>query len=156
MTGPAMSVTDLGISFGGLRAVDGVGFDAARNAITTVIGPNGAGKTTLFNLVSGALRPDRGRVELAGKDVTGFSPAALQHAGLARSFQITNLFFDLTVWENAAHRRAGIGAIVARPAAGLGLAPGIGTSECARRTVCSGECRDGTGRGAVAWRTAAA
>lgn len=100
MTGPAMSITDLGISFGGLRAVDGVGFDAARNAITTVIGPNGAGKTTLFNLVSGALRPDRGRVELAGNDVTGYSPTALQRAGLARSFQITNLFFDLTVWEN--------------------------------------------------------
>ncbi len=100
MSDPAMHIAGIGISFGGLRAVDNVDFQAERNAITTVIGPNGAGKTTLFNLISGALRPDRGRVELAGVDVTGFAPAALQRAGLARSFQITNLFFDLTVWEN--------------------------------------------------------
>lgn len=95
-----LSVKDLGISFGGLKAVDGVSFEASPNAITTVIGPNGAGKTTLFNLISGALKPKSGRVEIEGQDVTGASPSALQAAGLARSFQISNLFFEMTVREN--------------------------------------------------------
>jgi len=100
MSTPVMTIANLGISFGGLRAVDDVSFDVAPRAITTVIGPNGAGKTTLFNLVSGALRPATGRVAIGAQDVTGYSPTALQRTGLARSFQITNLFFDLTVWEN--------------------------------------------------------
>jgi branched-chain amino acid transport system ATP-binding protein len=95
-----MEVKRLGIAFGGLKAVDDVSFEARRNAVTTVIGPNGAGKTTLFNLVSGALRPRSGQVLLEGRDVTGMSPAALQRAGMARSFQITNLFFEMTVREN--------------------------------------------------------
>lgn len=97
---PVLEVSGLGIAFGGLKAVDDVTFHAERNAVTTVIGPNGAGKTTLFNLVSGALKPRSGRVTLEGRDVTGLPPAALQRAGLARSFQITNLFFDMTVREN--------------------------------------------------------
>jgi branched-chain amino acid transport system ATP-binding protein len=91
---------NLGIAFGGLRAVDGVGLSAKANGITTVIGPNGAGKTTLFNLISGALMPGQGRVYLGGRDVTRLGPADLQRAGLARSFQITNLFFEMTVREN--------------------------------------------------------
>nr|WP_319385607.1 ABC transporter ATP-binding protein [uncultured Roseibium sp.] len=97
---PVLVVEDLSIHFGGLRAVDRVSFVAAPKAITTVIGPNGAGKTTLFNLISGALTPRDGRVIIEGKNVTGAKPAALQHAGLARSFQITNLFFEMTVREN--------------------------------------------------------
>jgi branched-chain amino acid transport system ATP-binding protein len=97
---PVMEVAGLGIAFGGLKAVDDVSFHAERNAITTVIGPNGAGKTTLFNLITGALRPRSGKVLVEGRDVTGLAPAALQRAGLARSFQITNLFFDMTVREN--------------------------------------------------------
>lgn len=96
----ALETKELSISFGGLKAVDAVSFSAARNQITTVIGPNGAGKTTLFNLISGGLRPASGTVLLGGRDVTGFRPAALQRSGLARSFQITNLFFELTVREN--------------------------------------------------------
>ena len=95
-----MHVEGLCIAFGGLKAVDGVSFTAERNKITPVIGPNGAGKTTLFNLISGALKPSGGRVIIQGKDVTGKGPAALQEAGLARSFQITNLFFEMTVREN--------------------------------------------------------
>ena len=97
-----MHVEGLCIAFGGLKAVDGVSFTAERNKITTVIGPNGAGKTTLFNLISGALKPSGGRVIIKGKDVTGKGPAALQEAGLARSFQITNLFFEMTVRETCA------------------------------------------------------
>lgn len=95
-----LEVSDLSINFGGLRAVDGVTFVAERNRITTVIGPNGAGKSTLFNLVSGSLTPRRGSVRLNGRDVTGAPPYRMQAAGLARSFQITSLFFGLTVAEN--------------------------------------------------------
>lgn len=95
-----LKVEGLSIAFGGLKAVDQVSMDAVRNGITTVIGPNGAGKTTLFNLISGALKPSSGKVSIEDADVTGFDPAHLQRAGLARSFQITNLFFEMTVREN--------------------------------------------------------
>ena len=97
---PVLEVRGLGVSFGVLRAVDDVWFDAEPNAITAVIGPNGAGKSTLFNLISGQLRPTAGRVVLDGADVTGRSPHLLQRAGMGRSFQITNLFFELSVFEN--------------------------------------------------------
>lgn len=95
-----LSVHDLGVSFGGIHAVNGVSFSAEPNAITTVIGPNGAGKSTLFNLISGLIRPSSGRVMLRGMDRTGAKPHLMQRAGLGRSFQITNLFFELTVLEN--------------------------------------------------------
>lgn len=90
----------LSVSFGGLRALDDVSARIERNRITTIIGPNGAGKSTLFNAVSGALRPHSGQVLVEGRDMTGAPPHRLQRAGLARSFQITNLFFDLPVREN--------------------------------------------------------
>jgi len=95
-----LEVHGLGVAFGGIRAVDGVSFSAEPNAITTVIGPNGAGKSTLFNLISGLIRPQAGRVVLGGIDRTGCPPHLMQRAGLGRSFQITNLFFELTVFEN--------------------------------------------------------
>ena len=97
---PALQVEGLGVAFGSIRAVDGVSFMAQRLAITTVIGPNGAGKSTLFNLISGQIRPHAGRVALDGVDRTGAPPHLMQRAGLGRSFQITNLFFELTVFEN--------------------------------------------------------
>jgi branched-chain amino acid transport system ATP-binding protein len=100
MTAPVLEVRSLSIHFGGLVAVDNVSFDIARNGITTVIGPNGAGKSTLFNLICGALRPHGGQVLVEGTDLTGAPPHRLQAAGLARSFQITNLFFELSVFEN--------------------------------------------------------
>lgn len=100
MTAPILEIRDLSVSFGGLRAVDQVSFSIARNRITTVIGPNGAGKSTLFNLISGAIRPRDGQVLIEGVDCTGQPPYRMQAAGLARSFQITNLFFELTVAEN--------------------------------------------------------
>ena len=95
-----LAVDELTVRFGPLVAVDGISFGVEGRGITSVIGPNGAGKSTLFNLVSGALRPSSGRVLLDGRDVTGLPPHRLQAAGLARSFQITKLFFDLTVFEN--------------------------------------------------------
>lgn len=100
MTAPILEIRDLSVSFGGLRAVDQVSFSIAHNRITTVIGPNGAGKSTLFNLISGALRPHVGQVLIEGVDCTGRPPYRMQAAGLARSFQITNLFDELTVAEN--------------------------------------------------------
>lgn len=97
---PALQVDGLSVAFGGIRAVDGVSFKAQRHATTTVIGPNGAGKSTLFNLISGQIRPHAGRVMLGDVDRTGAPPHLMQRAGLGRSFQITNLFFELTVFEN--------------------------------------------------------
>lgn len=95
-----LSVRDLTVRFGALTAVNNVSFDARRGHITSVIGPNGAGKSTLFNLISGAIRPSSGKVTFNGQDVTARGPDRLMKAGLARSFQITNLFFELSVFEN--------------------------------------------------------
>lgn len=94
------SVHDITVRFGSLVAVNGVSFDARRGQITSVIGPNGAGKSTVFNLISGAIRPSAGRVVFDGQDLTGATPNRMLAAGLARSFQITNLFFELSVREN--------------------------------------------------------
>jgi branched-chain amino acid transport system ATP-binding protein len=87
--------------FGGLCAVDGVGLEVQPGERRALIGPNGAGKTTLFNLISGALPVSSGRITLFGHDVTGASAHRRAAQGLARTFQITNLFADLTVLENA-------------------------------------------------------
>jgi len=95
-----LRVEGLAISFGALRAVSDLSFSVSQGQITSVIGPNGAGKSTLFNLVSGSLQPQQGRVEFGGADVTAWPTHRLLRAGLSRSFQITNLFFELSVFEN--------------------------------------------------------
>jgi branched-chain amino acid transport system ATP-binding protein len=95
-----LSVHGLSVQFGALKAVHDVSFEAQPGRITAVIGPNGAGKSSLFNLISGAIRPTAGAVRFEGEDVTGQAPHQLLAHGLSRSFQITNLFFDLTVREN--------------------------------------------------------
>ncbi len=95
-----LSVQGLGVRFGALAAVNDVSFEAQLGHITSVIGPNGAGKSSLFNLISGAIPPSAGRVLFNGQDMTGSPPNRMLAAGLARSFQITNLFFELTVREN--------------------------------------------------------
>src|SRR4030095_14120094 len=86
--------------FDGFVAVGGVSLDVPRAGIAAIIGPNGAGKTTLFNLITGHLRPDRGHVKLNGRDVTGIAPHDLCRLGVGRSFQRTNIFPRLTVFEN--------------------------------------------------------
>jgi branched-chain amino acid transport system ATP-binding protein len=93
-------VEDLAISFGGLVAVDGVTFAVEQSEIFAVIGPNGAGKTTLFNMVSGLYMPQRGRILLAGEDVTNLPPHELARGGLSRTFQNLQIFFRMTVIEN--------------------------------------------------------
>ena len=102
MTAPdhILEARNLSVKFGALLAVNDVSFAIRRGAITSVIGPNGAGKSTLFNLVSGAIRPRSGSVLLDGVDVTGEPPERLVRRGLSRSFQITNVFPELTVREN--------------------------------------------------------
>jgi branched-chain amino acid transport system ATP-binding protein len=100
MNRPILEANGLGISFGGLRAVEDLSFAAERNRITAIIGPNGAGKSTLFNLISGALRPRTGIVIFDGQTCTGAAPHHMQALGLGRSFQITSLFPELTVVEN--------------------------------------------------------
>jgi branched-chain amino acid transport system ATP-binding protein len=95
-----LEVEELSKAFGALRAVDSLTFVAETGKITSIIGPNGAGKSTAFDLISGAMKPDRGVVRWHGRDVTGMAPQRLRHLGVARSFQITNLFFGLTALEN--------------------------------------------------------
>jgi branched-chain amino acid transport system ATP-binding protein len=96
-----LSVEGLGIDFGGLRAVDDVGFSVSPGEIVSVIGPNGAGKTTLFNMISGVYQPQRGRIALDGQDVTGLAPNRLAERGLSRTFQNLQIFQRMSVLENA-------------------------------------------------------
>jgi ABC-type branched-subunit amino acid transport system ATPase component/MFS family permease len=99
---PVLRAEGLVKRFGGITATDGVSFDLHRHEILGIIGPNGAGKTTLFDLVSGYLPLDAGRVSLLGQDVTDWQPDRRALAGLARSFQDARLFPSLTVAENLA------------------------------------------------------
>ena len=87
-------------SFGGFVAVSDLSLTVETRQIAAVIGPNGAGKSTLFNLITGHLRPDSGRVLLDGRDITGVQPHQTCRMGLGRSFQRTNIFPKLTVFEN--------------------------------------------------------
>jgi len=86
--------------FGALAAVDDVSLQIRRNSLHAIIGPNGAGKTTLFNLLSGNLKPTSGKVFYNGKDITGKPIYKMIHLGIGRSFQITNVFPNLSVFEN--------------------------------------------------------
>ena len=88
----ALSLTGLSKEFGGLRAVDGVSLTVGAGERRAIIGPNGAGKTTLFSLISGETRPSGGHIALFGRDVTRAAPHRRASLGLARTYQITNLF----------------------------------------------------------------
>jgi ABC-type branched-subunit amino acid transport system ATPase component/predicted MFS family arabinose efflux permease len=99
---PALEVVDVGVAFGGIRAVDGVSLAVAPGEVVGIIGPNGAGKTTLFDLISGFTRADRGRVLLGGVDLSRLRPDGRARAGLGRSFQDARLFPALTVEETIA------------------------------------------------------
>lgn len=95
-----LDVKNLGISFGGLKAVDGLEIAIEKEQLYGLIGPNGAGKTTAFNLLTGVYKPNNGKVILDGKDITGKSTIDINRAGIARTFQNIRLFKDLTVLEN--------------------------------------------------------
>lgn len=107
-----LEVRALKRSFDGFQAIGGVSFTVPQGSISAIIGPNGAGKTTLFNLITGHLRPDSGEVVFKGRDVTGIPPHDLCRLGMGRSFQRTNIFPRLTVYQNIqaaflSHRRRG-------------------------------------------------
>ena len=93
-------VKNLGISFGGLRAVNGFDISIEKEALYGLIGPNGAGKTTVFNLLTGVYKPDSGKVLLDGTDITGKNTIEINKAGIARTFQNIRLFKQLSVLDN--------------------------------------------------------
>ena len=118
--GEPLAVAGLSVSFGGVVAVDGVSLRAEPGRITSIIGPNGAGKTSVLNLVCGYLRPEAGVVRLGERDVTGLSAQSIARAGIARTYQTTQLFENLSVRENLeiALRRGRLGSLGGALAAG--------------------------------------
>jgi branched-chain amino acid transport system ATP-binding protein len=97
---PILRVEALVKRFGGLQALGGVDLAVGRGEFHAIIGPNGAGKSTLFNAMTGLLRPDSGRVTFEGREVTGEPPHRVARSGVARTFQITSVFHDLSALEN--------------------------------------------------------
>lgn len=95
-----LEAKNLGISFGGLRAVDDFSINIEKGQLYGLIGPNGAGKTTIFNLLTGIYKPDSGFITIDGQNITGKAPIDINKAGIARTFQNIRLFKDLTVLDN--------------------------------------------------------
>jgi branched-chain amino acid transport system ATP-binding protein len=122
-SGPLLSLRGVSKRFGGLQAVNQVGFDLAEGEIKAIIGPNGSGKTTLFNCISGLERMDTGTIDFGGRAIAGLRAFRIARAGMARSFQIVQLFGRLTVRDNLIlagqrlHKASLIGALLSLPAA---------------------------------------
>ena len=100
MNAPVLSVHNISKSFGGIRAVRDVSFDVRKGEILGLIGPNGSGKSTLFNCILGQLEPTEGAVKLDGRDVTNMRPSELNRLGVSRTFQLLQVFPELSVREN--------------------------------------------------------
>jgi branched-chain amino acid transport system ATP-binding protein len=100
MTAPVIELVDVHKNFGATKIIRGVSLAVPTGERHAIIGPNGAGKSTLFNLISGRFTPTSGMVRLRGEDVTGLPPYLINRRGLSRSFQVTNIFPRLSVWEN--------------------------------------------------------
>jgi branched-chain amino acid transport system permease protein len=98
--GDLLVLRDIGISFGGLRALDGIDLVVPEGGLYGIIGPNGAGKTTLFNVINGFLAPDRGTTSFAGEPITGLRPNQVCRRGIGRTFQVVRAFPRMTVLEN--------------------------------------------------------
>jgi len=108
--GIILKTSHLRKEFGGLVAVNDVSLQVQEHRLHSIIGPNGAGKTTFFNLLSGSLDPTRGKIIFKGKDITRTPAHQIAHLGIGRSFQITNLFPNLTVLENVRLAAQSLGA----------------------------------------------
>jgi branched-chain amino acid transport system ATP-binding protein len=122
-----LKVQNLRKSFGGIVAVDGVSFEVEEKEILGIIGPNGSGKSTLFNCILGQLRPSAGDVRLGDRDVTGMRPCELNRLGVSRTFQLLQIFPQLTVRANLIlagqeHQGSMLSRLVGRPDAGLSAA----------------------------------
>lgn len=102
MTEPILRVRGLRKAFGAIVASDGVDLNLAAGEVHAIIGPNGAGKTTLIGQLAGEIQPDAGRIEFKGRDITGLPVHARSATGLARSFQITSLFPQMSAADNVA------------------------------------------------------
>lgn len=100
MTDQILRIENLSKSFEGNQIFNDVNFAVSQGELSAIIGPNGAGKTTLFNLITGYHIPDRGRIIFKGKDISGLQPFDIVRLGMARAFQITNIFPRMTVLEN--------------------------------------------------------
>lgn len=95
-----LEITNLGIAFGGLRAVDDFNLTIEQGQLYGLIGPNGAGKTTVFNMLTGVYTPTDGRIVLDGRDITGMKTVEINKAGIARTFQNIRLFQEMSVLDN--------------------------------------------------------
>jgi len=100
MSTPVLKISNLTKRFGGNTAVSGIELDVWPQETIAIIGPNGAGKTTFYNMVSGRMKPTEGRILLEGQDITGLPPHRISRLGVSRSFQINNIFPEMTVREN--------------------------------------------------------
>ena len=100
MTAPAILLTDVQKRFGRTEIIRGLNLEVRAGERHAVIGPNGAGKSTMFNLISGRLIPSSGSIRLKGEEITRLRPCEINRRGLSRSFQVTNIFPKLSVWEN--------------------------------------------------------
>ena len=96
----ALEIRDLKKYFGGIKAVDGCTFEVPKGKISGLIGPNGSGKTTTFNLLTGVLQADSGSVLYNGEDIVGLKPHKIFNKGISRTFQITRIYREMTVFEN--------------------------------------------------------
>src|SRR5690606_10454412 len=100
VTTPILEVSDLTLRFGGMTAIDNVGFTVDEGELFAIIGPNGAGKTSIFNCLSGVYRPQHGVIRYRGEDLPGKRPDQIAKLGIARMFQNIELFDNLTVLDN--------------------------------------------------------
>ncbi len=131
-----LSVDNVSVDFGGLRALNRCSFEVSKGEIYSIIGPNGAGKSTLFNVVSGIHRPAEGRVLFRGRRVDGLRPSRISRMGMARSFQNLELFSGMTALENVlagGHRHLGYGFF-----RGLVFDPGVRREERRAREEARG------------------
>lgn len=124
MIRPLLEVQRLERRFGGLRAVDGLTLEVTEGEVLGLVGPNGSGKTTALNLVTGNLRPDAGRILLAGRDIAGAPAHAIARAGVARTFQLVRVMASMTLAENVAVG-AIFGAEACPPAEAMRRAPAL-------------------------------
>lgn len=123
-----LSLKNVSRRFGSLEALSNISLEVPEGELRAIIGPNGAGKTTLFNLISGFFPPSEGEMTFAGQSVKGVSPAKLVHRGIIRTFQITEIFLDLSVYQNLE--------IAVETARGLNLRPWLSPGR--RREVRDG------------------